>query len=72
MDSQNQRGCGQVTSRTFSPFSHLSNGWDHRDLTQAEEELKWGVAISAASDLPFLLPALFAEPWPVSRPATFA
>lgn len=30
-------------------------GWDHRALTQAEEELKWGVAISPAAGLPFYL-----------------
>lgn len=46
--------CGQDTSGTFSLCSYLSNGWDHRDLTQAEEELKWGVALSAAADLPFI------------------
>lgn len=46
--------CGQDTSGTFSLCSYLSNGWDHRDLTQAEEELKWGVALSAAANLPFI------------------
>lgn len=55
--------CGQVTSRTSSKSLspslslcfHLSDGWDHRDLAQAEEEeLKWGVAIRTAAGGPFI------------------
>lgn len=66
--------CGQVTSWTFSLCSHLSDGWDHRDLTQAEEELKWGVALSAAapSTIHSYLLSTQTKPWPVSCPTTFA